>query len=45
MYLYRCMHAKVSGGQDKLVRVWNAETLSHIKNFKGHRSAVTVSDM
>lgn len=31
----------VSGGQDKLVRVWNAETLSHIKNFKGHRSTVT----
>lgn len=36
---------KVSGGQDKLVRVWNAEELLHIKNFKGHRSTVTVSDM
>ena len=28
-----------------MVRVWNAETLSHIKNFKGHRSTVTVSDI
>lgn len=41
--MYICMRAKVSGGQDKLVRVWNAETLLHIKNFKGHRSTVTVS--
>ena len=41
MYLY----AKVSGGQDKLVRVWNAETFSHVKNFKGHRNTVTVSDV
>ena len=39
------MPAKVSGGQDKLVRVWNAETLSHVKNFKGHRNTVTVSNM
>ena len=35
----------MSGGQDKLVRVWNADTLSHVKNFKGHRSTVTVSDV
>lgn len=39
------VYVKVSGGHDKLVRVWNAEGLSHIKNFKGHRNSVTVSDV
>ncbi|XP_065909895.1 U3 small nucleolar RNA-interacting protein 2-like [Dysidea avara] len=31
----------VSGGEDKMVRVWEADTLTHVKNFKGHRNAVT----
>ena len=25
-----------------MVRVWEADTLTHVKNFKGHRNAVTV---
>ncbi|XP_046853552.1 U3 small nucleolar RNA-interacting protein 2-like isoform X2 [Xenia sp. Carnegie-2017] len=30
-----------SGGQDKLIRIWNPEDLTHIHTFKGHREAVT----
>ncbi|XP_028401907.1 U3 small nucleolar RNA-interacting protein 2-like [Dendronephthya gigantea] len=30
-----------SGGQDKLIRIWNPCNLKHIHTFKGHRDAVT----
>lgn len=36
--------SQASGGQDKLVRIWNPENLAHIHTFKGHRDAVTVSN-
>ena len=31
----------VTGGADQMIKVWNFETLVHIKDFAGHRGAIT----
>jgi len=31
----------VSGGDDKIVRIWSLADLSHVKNFQGHRGPIT----
>ena len=33
---------QVSGGGDRVVRVWSADTCTHFHTFRGHRGTVTV---
>jgi ribosomal RNA-processing protein 9 len=30
-----------SGGDDKIIRIWALEDLSHVKSFQGHRGPIT----
>ncbi len=36
-------HIQASGGQDRVVHVWDVKTNSHVHTFKGHRDTVSVS--
>ena len=33
---------QVSGGGNRVVRVWSADTCTHLHTFRGHRGTVTV---
>ena len=35
---------QVSGGGDRVIHVWSADTCTHLHTFKGHREAVTVRE-
>lgn len=43
--LHGFMEFQATGGMDKLIRVWDAGELQLLHTFKGHRDAVTVSDI
>ena len=36
-------HIQASGGQDRVVHVWDVKTNSHVHTFTGHRDTVSVS--
>ena len=36
-------HTQASGGQDKVVHIWDARNNIHLHTFSGHRDVVSVS--
>ena len=37
------VHPQASGGQDKVVHIWDARSNIHLHTFSGHRDIVSVS--
>lgn len=34
---------QASGGRDKIIHIWDPDSLQHVHTFKGHKDAVSVS--
>lgn len=35
--------SQASGGRDKIIHIWDPDSLQHVHTFKGHKDAVSVS--
>lgn len=42
-YIYTFANCQASGGQDKMVHIWDTTNNVHLHTFRGHRDNVSVS--